>query len=84
MNPNLKSAIIEFLANEFQVNSDTLIPDTSFTLDLNLSLQATLDLLQRLQDALNFTLPEDKISGINTISDIFSALEPEIPNPDET
>ncbi len=83
MNPNLKSAIIEFLANEFQVNSDTLIPDTSFTLDLNLSPQATLDLLQRLQDALNFTIPEEKISEIATISDIFLALEQEIPNPDE-
>lgn len=77
MNPNLKQAIIEYLADEFHLNPDALSEDTQFSADLNLSSSQILDLLQRLQDALNFSLPEEKLAEVNSISDLFEILEPE-------
>jgi acyl carrier protein len=77
MNPNLKQAIIEYLADEFHLNSDQISEDTQFAADLNLTPPQILDLLQRLQDALNFSLPEDKLTEINSVMDLFEILEPE-------
>lgn len=77
MNPQLHTAILEFLGNEFKISPGDLIPETNFFLDLNLTPDQLSDLLQRLQDALNIILPEDKVPQISTIGDIFSALENE-------
>lgn len=74
MQPNLKKAIIEFIANEFKLNPEGMNPDLSFTIDLGLDAEHFSDLLQRLQDSLDFTLPEDKIPEIFTIDDIFTIL----------
>ncbi|HBC72633.1 MAG: Acyl carrier protein [Candidatus Amesbacteria bacterium GW2011_GWB1_47_19] len=80
MNPNLKTAVIQFLADEFQVDPNNLSEDTAFAADLNLSPTQISDLLQRLQDSLNFILPEDKAASITTLGDIFAALEPDDPD----
>ncbi|OGC92846.1 hypothetical protein A3D85_01275 [Candidatus Amesbacteria bacterium RIFCSPHIGHO2_02_FULL_47_9] len=76
MNNNLNKAIIQFLANEFKMNPENLTPDLSFSSDLGLSPQEIQELLQRLQDALNFILPEER-TGINTISDLLGLTEEE-------
>lgn len=74
---NLKSAIIQFLANEFKFEPDSLSMDTSFSQDLGLSEPQLSDLLQRLQDSLNFILPEDATSTITTIGQLVAQVEPE-------
>jgi acyl carrier protein len=74
---NLSTAIIHFLANEFKFEPDSLSMDTSFTQDLGLSEPELADLLQRLQDSLNFILPEERISEISTIGHLISIVEPE-------
>lgn len=81
MTPQIKTAIIEFLANEFKMPPDSLTPDLSFATDLNLSPNQLQDLLQHLQDSLNLILPEDKVASINTISDLLELTEeePELP-----
>lgn len=79
MNPNLEKAIIEFLANEYQLPPESVIPDTDFHIDLNLTQDQLNDLLTRMQDALDFTLSEDRMPGIHTVSDLFASLQPEDP-----
>ena len=73
--PNLKTAILEFLGNEFKLNPKNISEDLSFTTDLNLDPLALFDLLQRMQDALDFTLPEDKGRDITNLEDLFTALD---------
>lgn len=68
-------AIIQFLANEFQLNPEHLNPDTSFTADLGLSPEQVTDLLQRLQESLGVILPEDKIQGLTTIGNLLELFE---------
>ena len=68
-------AIIQFLANEFQLNPDHLNPDTSFTADLGLTPEQLTDLLQRLQESLGVTLPEDKIQSLTTIGSLLDLFE---------
>lgn len=75
MTSQLKTAIIEFLANEFKMAPDNLTPDLSFSVDLGLSPSELQDLLQRLQDSLSFILPED--SAISTVSDLLELTEEE-------
>ncbi|MBI2587324.1 hypothetical protein HYW29_00735 [Candidatus Amesbacteria bacterium] len=75
MTPQLKTAAIEFLANEFKMAPDNLTPDLSFSSDLGLSPSQLQDLLQRLQDSLNFILPED--SPVSTVSDLLKLVSDE-------
>lgn len=77
MYPQLKAAIIEFLANEFKLDPADISEEMSFSSDLHLDPDREADLFQRLQDALNFTLPEDKLTGIATVGDLLDAISPE-------
>lgn len=77
MNPNLETAIIQFLADEFHLQPDNLIPDTDFIVDLGLSPEQVQDLITRLQDSLDFILPEDKVGQISTLGDLLAAIRPE-------
>lgn len=71
----LKTAVIEFLANEFKMAPDNLTPDLSFFTDLGLSPSQLQEILQRLQDSLSFILPED--SAISTVSDLLNLVDDE-------
>lgn len=73
----LETAIIHFLANEFQTQPESIIPDTDFFLDFDLDQDKFQDLITRMQDALDFILPEEKISEIRTLSDLFESLTAE-------
>ena len=75
MTPQLKTAIIEFLANEFKMTSESLTPVLSFSSDLGLSPSQLQDLLQRLQDSLSFILPEDSV--VSTVSDLLELTNEE-------
>ena len=70
MTSPLEKALIEFLANEFKLKPENINPDTSFITDLGLTSNELQDLLQRLQDSLNIILPEEKITQIDTVSDL--------------
>jgi acyl carrier protein len=74
MSPNLEKAIIQYLADEFKLKPENISLDSDFLLDFGLSPDQLSDLLDRIQDALDFTLPEDKIEGIHTISDLYLCL----------
>ncbi len=71
----ITAAIIQFLANEFQLDPDHLNPDTSFTDDLGLTSEQLTDLLQRLQESLGIILPEDKVPTIITIGNLLDLYE---------
>lgn len=74
MFPNLKTAILEFIANEYKLDPETIGEDLNFQTDLNLTPDEFTSLLQRLQDSLDFTLPEDKVVQIVTLEDLFGVL----------
>ena len=73
----VKTAIIQFLSDEFHLDPEGLNPDTAFGADLGLSSQQLADLLQRLQDSLNIILPEDKLDSIITVSNLLELMEEE-------
>jgi acyl carrier protein len=75
MSENIKNAIIEFIANEFKLDPQTVGDDLNFSIDLGLTPPAIQDLLQRLQDSLDFTLPEDKLNNITSIEDLVLLLD---------
>lgn len=82
MNPNLQQAVIQFLADEYHIRPEDIIPDTDLMTDFGLSPDQLTDLIGRMQDALDFILPEDKISDIKTVSDLLTSLEPETHEPE--
>jgi len=77
MNPNLRQAVIHFLADEYHLQPENIIPDTDFLIDFGLNQDQLVDLISRMQDALDFILPEDKINEIKTVGDLLISLEPE-------
>jgi len=77
MHPNLKTALINFLANEFKMDPEAIHPDLNFSSDLNLSETDMSHFFQRLQDALSVDLPEEKIPLLTTVGDLLQALEEE-------
>ncbi len=77
METNLKTPIIQFLANEFKLDPDSVGLDLNFQTDLNLSPSEVIDLLQRIQDALNFTLLDDQLGQITTIEDLLRIVDPD-------
>lgn len=84
MNPLLETAVVQFLANEFKMAPESLLPDTDFFIDLNLDRNQFTDLITRMQDALDFILPEEKINQISSLSDLFTSLAPEEAVPHES
>ena len=73
----IKTAIIQFLSDEFHLDPEGLNPDTAFEADLGLSSSQLADLLQRLQDSLNIILPEDKLDSIITVNNLLELMEEE-------
>jgi acyl carrier protein len=78
MNPQLEQAIKSFIANEFKLSGlDLDDPDFSFAEELGLNLSQIEDFLNRLQESLGISIPEDKLSQIQTLGDLYSALNNE-------
>lgn len=74
MHPKLKTAILDYLANEYKLDPASMGEDFNFHTDLGLDPNGLLDLFQRLQDALDFSLPDEKLTQIVTIEDLFIVL----------
>jgi acyl carrier protein len=74
----LKQVILEFLGNEFQLESHAISGDTTFV-ELGVSSSGMPDLLHRLQDALGIILPEDQTAGIETVDDLLDLIDEEEP-----
>jgi acyl carrier protein len=74
MNPNLQTAIFEFIGNEFHLDPQKITVDLNFQSDLHLTPDQFSVLLQHMEDALNFSIPEEKFDGISTINDLFEAI----------
>lgn len=74
---NLKTAIIQFLANEFHLEAENITEDTNLTTDLGLTADQIADMLRNLQDSLNIILPEEQSESITTIGQILEAAESE-------
>ena len=74
MNPKLQLAIFEFLGNEFHLDPQKISADLSFQADFHLDPEKLTLLLQHMQDALDFTIPDGKEENIETVADLFTAI----------
>ena len=67
-----RTAIIQFLANEWQREPDSITSDVILS-----DMGNTQDLLTKLQDALDLTAPEGWESSINNVGELLEAFDPE-------
>ncbi len=74
---NIKNAIIQFLANEFHMEADSINEDTSFETDFGLNASQVEELLQKLEESLNIILPEEQTSSIVTVGQLLESIESE-------
>jgi len=70
----IQQAILEFLGNEFQLESQSINTDTTFA-ELGVFGASLNDLLQRLQDALSIVLPEEKLANMTTVGDLLEIVQ---------
>lgn len=75
---NIKAAIIQYLANEFQLEPEGVTADLNFNLDLGLDNKQLLDLLQRLQESLGIVLPEERTETITTVGELLNLIEDDV------
>ena len=78
MEPNQKTAIIHFLANEFKMQPEILNGDLNFQIDLDLTPDQVSNLIQRLQEALDLSLPDDQVSRVETVEDLLKIVDPDL------
>lgn len=74
MNPQVKKAIIQFIADEYHLDPDNIDIDLDFEADLRIPPLQLPDFFHRLQDSLNISLPEEKLADIRLLSDLFNVL----------
>jgi len=74
MNPQVKKAIIQFIADEYHLQPDNIDIDLDFEADLRIPPAELPEFFHRLQDALNISLPEEKLTDVHLLSDLFNVL----------
>lgn len=75
----LKKAVLEFLSDELHFEAENMMEETSFA-ELGVTPGQLPDLLHRMQDALGIVLPEEKLTDINTISDLLELVDENEPD----
>lgn len=70
----LKTATLEFLANELHLEAAAITAEASFA-EVGVDAAALPDLLHRLQDALGIILPEDKVDNLVSVGDLLDLVE---------
>ncbi len=67
--------VIEIVANQFDVDKDTLSGDTGFVEDLKADSLDVVELIMALEDEFSIEVPDDKLENIKTVGDVVSCLE---------
>lgn len=67
--------VIEIIANQFDVERDTLSADTDFMEDLKADSLDVVELIMALEDEYGIEVPDDKLENVKTIGDVVAFLE---------
>lgn len=63
------------LAEQFDIDSNEITMDTSFTEDLQADSLDLVDLVMELEDEFEIEFPEDKIDDFKTVGDVINYIE---------
>lgn len=67
--------VIEIIANQFDVERDSLSADTDFVEDLKADSLDVVELIMALEDEFEIEVPDDKLESVKTIGDVVGFLE---------
>ncbi len=63
------------LANQFDVEEDTITPETNIQEDLGADSLDVVDMLMSLEDEFDVEIPDEKIETMRTVADVVSYIE---------
>ncbi len=63
------------LANQFDVEEDTITPETNIQEDLGADSLDVVDMLMSLEDEFDVEIPDEKIETMRTVSDVVTYIE---------
>ena len=63
------------LAEQFDVEEDTITPDTSIVNDLGADSLDVVDLLMSIEDEIEVEVPDEEIENIKTVEDLVKYIE---------
>lgn len=66
------------LAEQFDVEEDTLLPDTDLQDDLGADSLDVVDLLMSIEDEFDIEIPDEEIEHIRTVGDLVNYIEANI------
>jgi len=67
--------VIEIVANQFDVDRETLSNETGFVDDLKADSLDVVELIMALEDEFGIEVPDDKLESVKTIGDVVAFLE---------
>ena len=63
------------LANQFDVEEDTITPETNIQEDLGADSLDVVDMLMSLEEEFDVEIPDEKIETMRTVSDVVTYIE---------
>ncbi len=63
------------LANQFDVEEDTITPETNIQEDLGADSLDVVDMLMSLEDEFDVEIPDEKIETMRTVADVVAYIE---------
>ena len=63
------------LANQFDVEEDTITPETNIQEDLGADSLDVVDMLMSLEDEFDVEIPDEKIETMRTVADVVTYIE---------
>ena len=63
------------LANQFDVEEDTITPETNILEDLSVDSLDIVDMLMSLEDEFDVEIPDEKIETLRTVADVVAYIE---------
>lgn len=67
--------VIEIIANQFDVDSDSLSSETGFVDDLKADSLDVVELIMALEDEFSIEVPDEQLENVRTIGDVVAFLE---------
>lgn len=68
----MKNQIIEIIADELNVDAQTITNETNLKDDLNVDSLDVVELIMRLEDAFDIEVSDDDAAKLNTVGDIIN------------
>lgn len=71
----IQERVIAIVAEQMNVNADTITPETSFVNDLGADSLDTVELVMEFEDEFDLTIPDERAEKIQTVGDAIKYVE---------